>query len=73
MAGEAPPLYAPELLRFAGLALDGAAGNNMGMLQSKGTKDDTFNFFLWEMAKEAMRRAGHKLPIRTKFVERIGA
>lgn len=25
-----------------------------------------------EMAKEALRRAGHKLPIRTKIVERIG-
>lgn len=25
-----------------------------------------------EMAKEALRRAGHKLPIRTKFVERLG-
>ena len=25
-----------------------------------------------EMAKEAMRRAGHKLPIKTKFVERVG-
>lgn len=25
-----------------------------------------------EMAKEALRLAGHKLPIRTKFVERIG-
>ena len=25
-----------------------------------------------EMAKEAFRRAGHKLPIKTKFVERVG-
>ena len=25
-----------------------------------------------EMAKEAMRRAGHKLPIKTRFVERVG-
>jgi large subunit ribosomal protein L16 len=25
-----------------------------------------------EMAKEALRRAGHKLPIKTKFVERLG-
>lgn len=25
-----------------------------------------------EMAKEALRRAGHKLPIRTRFVERLG-
>ena len=25
-----------------------------------------------EMAKEALRRAGHKLPIRTKIVERVG-
>ena len=24
-----------------------------------------------EMAKEALRRAGHKLPIKTKFVERL--
>ena len=24
------------------------------------------------MAKEALRRAGHKLPIKTKFVERLG-
>lgn len=26
-----------------------------------------------DMAKEAMRRAGHKLPIKTKFVERVGS
>lgn len=26
-----------------------------------------------EMAKEAFRRAGHKLPIKTKFVQRVGA
>ena len=25
-----------------------------------------------DMAKEALRRAGHKLPIKTKFVERLG-
>lgn len=25
-----------------------------------------------EMAKEAMRLAGHKLPIKTRFVERVG-
>ena len=25
-----------------------------------------------EMAREALRRAGHKLPIKTKFVERVG-
>jgi len=25
-----------------------------------------------DMAKEAMRLAGHKLPIKTKFVERVG-
>jgi large subunit ribosomal protein L16 len=25
-----------------------------------------------EMAKEALRRAGHKLPIKTKVVERLG-
>lgn len=25
-----------------------------------------------EMAKEALRRAGHKLPIKTRFVERLG-
>ena len=25
-----------------------------------------------EMAQEAFRRAGHKLPIKTKFVERLG-
>jgi large subunit ribosomal protein L16 len=26
-----------------------------------------------DMAKEAFRRAGHKLPIKTKFVQRVGA
>jgi len=25
-----------------------------------------------EVAKEALRKAGHKLPIKTKFVERLG-
>ena len=25
-----------------------------------------------EMAKEALRRAGHKLPVKTRFVERLG-
>ncbi|MCY3739327.1 MAG: 50S ribosomal protein L16 [Gemmatimonadaceae bacterium] len=25
-----------------------------------------------DMAKEALRRAGHKLPIKTRFVERLG-
>ncbi len=25
-----------------------------------------------EMAREALRRAGHKLPIKTRFVERLG-
>ena len=67
---------AQEIVRTppAGSLDDGVAGRLLGGLNRAVVKPGRIMFEMAgvspELAKEAMRLAGHKLPVRTKFVTR---